>query len=315
MQTQNQIFINHLDYYIPEDRLYFSEQTAYFKDKDQNIDEFLAFTNNTLKLKGVSVENKWSFEDMINQLLEKNLDEGNIIPENINFIVIAPDLGHQLIDFGHNVQYKYKMSNAQVIRISDNYCANIDVAVGLASKLIGKQSEKEQHVLILGGTRLENSLKGRIIANYAIVGDSASLTLMSNHKETAKFRYEDQQVVTQGILGAVDFNKDNTMLHFQSYIKCLEKLLNANTIEKNDIDKIILHNANHYLIELALKSYGISLDKIDKSNHSKYGHLGTSDLVLNLNTCLNNGTQKNQRLVSLSLGIIGTYVATAFKKI
>jgi len=63
-----------------------------------------------------------------------------------------------------------------------------------------------------------------------------------------------------------------------------------------------------------IKSCRIKAAAINDSNHGKFGHMGSCDLVLNLKTILEREERAAGNIVSLNLGIIGTYVATLFKQ-
>jgi hypothetical protein len=63
-----------------------------------------------------------------------------------------------------------------------------------------------------------------------------------------------------------------------------------------------------------VKSCGIKIPVVNNRNQGKFGHLGSCDLVLNLKTILEQDDVAAGNIVSLDLGIVGTYVATLFKK-
>ena len=309
-------YITQLDCYLPKDRLFFKDHLSYFDKGElsslfENGEKFMEFNRKNIGLESVIVETEKSIEEMAIELLDVNLDAGKVVPENIDYILLAVDWDDQLNNFGHYVQHEFEMEKAKVIRLSGNFCANIDMAIGLASNIL-KSLEKEQHILILTGSKLSNSLEKRIVGSYGVMGDSVGLTVISNNSDSAILEVGKQHVVTKGELSQVDLMKDNAILHFQSYYQCLEGLLEN---EEKPVDKIILHNSNQLLMEQVLTARSLDVNAIDKTNHNKYGHLGTTDLLLNLKTYVDNGAKKGDSIMSLNLGVVGTYVGTLFEKL
>lgn len=312
------IHINHIDYYIPENRLLFSDNDAFFTEDNKsvfkNAEDFNLFTEKVLNIDGVNVETEKSLETMALELISKNIDAGSIDTTLVRYILIAVDSPDQLKHFGHYIQDKLKLNNANVIRITDNYCANVDIAIGLSKSILENIDELAQ-VLIITGSKLKNSLENRIVGNYGVMGDSAGIAIISNSSIDALVEIKSQEIITKGELSKIDLEKDNTLLHYQSYVECLTKLIKNNNLSGEDFDAVILHNANQMLIEQALKACGVKKEKINTENHQKYGHLGTTDLLLNLKTHIENSISDNdETILSLNLGVIGSYVSTYYVK-
>jgi 3-oxoacyl-[acyl-carrier-protein] synthase III len=313
---KKKVFINNLDCYIPKTKLFFQNHLSELEDENSSVfpnsKSFLDFSQKILNIDSVNIELDLSIEQMAIKLVEKNIKDNLIRPLSINYIIIANDFDNQLVNFGHYIQYNLGMDNANVLKISGNYCTNIDLAIGMAKRIIESEYNDTQ-VLIICGSKLDNNLASRIVGSYAVMGDSVSLALLSNISDNSLCEIKSQEIVTKGILNEINHTKDNTLLHFQSYQLCFNQLLKNNDLVFNEIDGVILHNSNQLLVEQSLKSCGINNNKIERSNLFKYGHLGSSDLILNLNTYLNK-TSNNQIISSLNLGVTGTYVGTIFIK-
>ncbi|WP_046754923.1 3-oxoacyl-[acyl-carrier-protein] synthase III C-terminal domain-containing protein [Kordia jejudonensis] len=313
-------YIKHLDYLIAENEFVFESDitdNSIFKDSMyEDKASFLKFAANQLGgMTSIRMEKNRTMEEMVEELLDKNLDDGNIIPEAIDHIIIATDFSDRLLDFGHYVQYEFEMPDADVTRISENYCANIDKALGLAATLVQTDADKEKNVLIICGTKYEPNTDERLIANYAVMGDGVGIILVSNNAEDAVLSFRNQQTITKGVLHARNVDEDNAILHFQSYTECLDKLFEDDAeITKDDIDGIVLHNSNLMLLEQVFGAYEIDITKIDKTNQGKYGHLGTADFVVNLKTHVEN-TKDSNRILLLNLGANGTYVGTILERV
>jgi 3-oxoacyl-[acyl-carrier-protein] synthase III len=312
----NRTYIKHLDTYVPKEKMYFKDHLDHFTKKDtifKTADNFMKFAQDTIKIDSVSIERKLSLESMMTELLDKNLDEGYVLPEAIDYIILAMDFDDHLMHYGHYIQHEFDMPNANVIRVSENSCCNIDVGMGLASTLV-EGSDRPIEVLILSGLKLEENLNKRIIGNYGVVGDGIGIAVLSNKKEESIMKFLAQETITKGCLYEVDYVKDNTVFHYQSYVECIQKMLDKHKIDPNSLNKVILHNANQGLMEHALVSCNINKDLIDTTNLYKYGHLGTTDLILNTHSYLQNGANEGDLVLALNLGTVGTYVATLFKK-
>jgi 3-oxoacyl-[acyl-carrier-protein] synthase III len=311
-------YINFIDVLLPEDRIYFKDYKSFIDNAQENeipfksFEDFDSFVIGKLNLDSVIVEKEKSFQDLIFQKLDENVDSGNILPQEIDYILIAVDWDDQLKDIGHKIQYEYGMDKASVIRLTGNYCCNIDMAIILADKLLKGEVDKK-NVLIITGSVLGNSMSKRIVGTYGVMGDSVGVMIMSNHSDgNTKYELLKSSTITKGVLHKIDLVKDNAILHYQSYTLCLRDLLKDQN--KDDIKKIILHNSNQFLIEQVVLGEGFSIDMIDKENINKYGHLGTTDLLLNLNTYYEKS--KSPELVfSLNLGVVGTYISLLFNKI
>ncbi len=313
---KKQAFIKHLDYYIPKDVLYFKDHLDYFETEGireafKTGEEFYTFTQNILQLDKVSVEREMTLHQMAEGLLRKNVEAGKLVPENIDYVLLAADYSYHLENFGQYIQNNLGMSNANVIRISDNFCNNIDVAINIASNLI-KAEDYTHNILIVAGCKEGFSLNRRLVGSYGVIGDAAGMIIVSSKGEDALVEIKHQETVTKGVLDKIDHSKDNTLLHFQSYVESLQKLLKRHNLAPSDVDRVILHNANHMLVEQCLFNAGIDA-AIDKTNQTKYGHLGTVDLIYNLQTYLENDTAlKSENILTLNIGVLGAYASTLF---
>lgn len=309
---KSEIYINHLDYYIPEGKLNVNDIKeesiiAYFKTKD----EFLKSCNDYLNLESVRVDPDKSMQDMVLGLLDNALDNGVIDPESIDYLILAPIYNADLEGFGHFLFYEFDMNNSEIFRVGEHYCANIDLSLGFIQKLISSADKK--NALVVTGSKLDRE-SGRIIGTYAVAGDSASYMLVSNKMdENTSYEFIGQSTVIKGELNNVDLAANNTILHYQAYLECFRKLIADNNIDVDKVEKIICHNANIALVTEVLKSLKFNLDNVFTENHGKYGHLGTTDLILNLDTCKDE-LKFGDLVISISLGVIGTYAATVYKK-
>lgn len=311
------IYIEYLDCYLPESKLNLADCpdhlpdgiSAYFRDRE----DFLKFSTSVLFLDNVRVERRLDLEKMVMLLLDQYVQRQGAAARTVKYVIIATDYSCDLKDFGHRILRRLAIPHATVFRVADNYCANIDIAIGLAANLLRAKREPSR-AIIISGAKLENGLEGRVVGTYGILGDSAGITVLSNEEGPHLAEVKEQVVITRGELAEMDLTKDNTLLHLQSYSICLKELLSQSDLLPSLVDQVVIHNANQMLLLQVIKSCGVNTRAINKSNLGKFGHLGTCDLVLNLKTILEQEDGAAGNIVSLNLGIIGTYVSTLFKQ-
>ncbi|MBC8756888.1 hypothetical protein H2O64_19600 [Kordia sp. YSTF-M3] len=307
-------YIKLMDYYLPSDRLHFNDHVDFFNTNKKSFDtaqKFIDYSKNVLGLESIAVETEKTLEEMVMWILDQNIAKGSIIPNEIDYIIVAPDLDSQLVDFGSFVQNKYKMNRATLLRASGDFCVNIDAALGSACQILEKEEDKNKKVLILAGSKLEVSLTERIVGGYGVMGDAAGIILITGNDQDAIFKISQQNILSEPENGLTALEEGSAFLHLKAYIKSMKALEN---LSDEYIESIILHNANHLLMKEALSYVGLDTSKIDTTNQKKHGHLGTADLILNLKTNLANN-HKHERILTLNLGISGTYAATIFQKI
>jgi|SRR5579872_407691 len=211
------IHIEYLDCYVPETQLNLADcpdlETAidgYFSGRE----DFLRFSTNVLSLDGIRVERQLDLEGMAMSVLDKYMHRQGVDTRTVKFIIIATDQSDALKDFGHKILGRFALPRTTVFRISDNYCANIDLAIGLAATLLRAEKEPGK-VIILSGTRRGEGLTGRVVGAYGIVGDSAGITVLSSEEGPHLAEVGGQVVITRGELAEMDLTKDNTPLHLQ----------------------------------------------------------------------------------------------------
>lgn len=310
------VYIEYLDCYVPETKL----KLADCLDLQDNIrpyfsgrEEFLKYANSVLCLDNVRVERRLDLEKMAMLVLDKYMQQKAPAAGTLRYVIIATDRSHAALDIGHQILRKFAIPRATVFRVADNYCANIDLAIGLAATLLRARQEPSR-AIIISGTKVGDGLAGRVVGTYGILGDSAGITVLSNTHGPHLAEVREQVVITRGELAAKDLTKDNTLLHLQSFSVCLKELLLQSGLSPSMVDQVAVHNANDMLILQVIKSCKIDIRAVNSSNSGKFGHLGSCDLVLNLKTILEQGKRGAGNIVSLSLGIVGSYVSTLYKQ-
>jgi 3-oxoacyl-[acyl-carrier-protein] synthase III len=308
------IYIEYLDCYIPETKLNLADcpdledgSGRYFASSK----DFLKYANTVLRLDNVRVEQRLDLESMVMVILDQYVQRRGADARSVKYVIIATDFSDAVKDIGHRVVQRLATPRSTVLRVADNYCVNIDIAIGLATTLL-RAEETPSRAVIISGMKCGNGLKERVVGTYGVLGDSAAITVLSNEEGSQLAEVRGQAVVSRGELAEMNLAKDNTLLHLQSYSICLRELLKKSDLLPSKVDQVVIHNANELLILQVVKSCGINMRVVNNSNQGKFGHLGSCDLVLNLKTILEQDDRAIRNIVSLNLGVIGTYVSTLF---
>lgn len=313
---RSKVFINHLDYYVPRGRMVMEDFVNNISEEGVSIfqgkEKFKEYLEEFLPLEHLAVEEEYSLETILINLLKKNIQDGKIIPREIDYVILAFEYNEELKHFGHKIQESLGINEyANIVQLSGNYCANVDLAIGLAEKLI-RNCNINKRALIITGNKI-TLLEDRIVGTYGILGDGVGLISISNESENAQVEIIGQKALLKGELHKVDFTKDNTILHYQAYVESFTETLNENNIEPTDLSQVFLHNANVLLPKEAVKMCDVEETLFYDKNRFAYGHLDTVDFIMNLKDYLAEQKLSNSYLASLSIGVTGTYVTTIFK--
>ena len=311
------LYLHHFDHYVPENKVYLKELTSLFEEPIagyHSLEHLIEFAHHGFSLDSVRVENVLSLEEALRILLKRNIDSGILHPEAIDHILIAPVLACSLENFGAAVQQDFGMSQAKVIRIENNDALNMDLAISEASQIILNAPGKDQNILIVGGDFFGTDFKKRIFSNHAIAADNASILLLSNQHKGAKFIFKDQVVEKVQLYEPVE-TVDNMAVHYQAFSRCLKNMMTRNQLRPEDIKKVIVHNANLFLIGQTLSVNKIPPEKIFRANRGTYGQLGVTDLPLNLFDFGKEQGSKGDAILSLTMNMKGTHIASLFERI
>ena len=303
--------IHYLDYYVPQQQLPVDEfllqlDKANVPPAFSSLGEYETFIRTILNLNALRVENELDTPEMMGQLIINMFSRHIIKPAEIDMIIV---LGEQkdasVKNIGQFLQYKYAMNNARVINLSGNHCADLDIALGLAAAFC---QGTVRNILILCATRSVTPA-ARIIGTYGLMSDAAGLVLVSN--AMGIIQIGDQLVFCKGMLYEADMVKNNMLLHAKYIKKEVTGILNKNALHPQDIDAVLIQNANpvlfrHMLLEMEFKEHAAF-----QANIGRYGHLDTIDLIVNLKSILEEEQpQRRKNLLTIGFGWAGTYVTS-----
>lgn len=303
-------FIKYLDYYIPEEKILVSEFINEIDSKHIPLsfiekEEYEEFTTDILNLESFRVETKLTAVEMMSLLLEDLFASKKILREEIQLIILIQEDTIHGKYLGQQLQDKFNMENAFVLNIGGNSCCNFEMGLTIANSFITSNSSI-QNVVILGCNKMLKN-EDRIIGSYAINGDGAGLVVVSKEKGLAEIK--DSVTLTKGMFHNVDLNQDHSAVHGNMYMKCIEQLMSQNNLTVNDVDSILIQNANPLLLMHSLAMLEMDTDLIYEANFGKYGHLDCIDFVVNLKDILNKNEQ-GKNILAFGSGWTGSYVST-----
>jgi 3-oxoacyl-[acyl-carrier-protein] synthase III len=314
------IGINYIDYYIPGEELPITDLLDGINEKSlppcfKDKQEYAGFIENILKLKSIRIETKLDEASMIGRVIEKMFDSQFIKPGDIDIIMATQEPGYLTQpNIAKMLQFKYKMSNAYVIHVNGNHCANIEIAIDLAGTILQRQQDLN-NILVVTSSKAEK-IEKRIFGAYAVVGDAAGIMLVSRNRfDDGKYsiRLKDNVVISSAKLYDADVNDDNSIIHCIGYVKCISDLIKKNSINDSHIEKILVQNANPLVITQCMASAGLDKNKIFNKNVGKYGHMDYVDFTINLKDILDEGiANKDRYILTFGTGHTGSYVSCLF---
>ena len=275
-------------------------------------EEYTKYCQLMLGLHQISIEEVMEIDEMLEESLKKLFDNGTVKPEDIDLLIFAqePEI-KQKENLVHYFQYKFKMNNAAILTIMGHHCANVPVAISIADSMAAKDRSL-QNVLILTGTSIKNeSMDNRLIGTYGVLGDAAG-SLLLNYE--GNIHIDAQGIATKGRYYQANSFGQDPLLHFKGFTNSIKKLNQLAKIEDSLIDHILVANASTVLASQVLEFSAISTLKIAKDNFGKYGHLDCVDFMLNMKSVLDSEAYTNVSILTMDIGLAGSYVTSLFHK-
>ena len=304
--------IKYLDYYVPEERI--SVATVFNAIDEEKIPAFfetradgIAFFKSVLNLKEVADAGQKTELDLFDILMAKNLKEQTITPLKTDLIIVIDDAlkrGARMDNFGQYVQHKYGFKNADVLVLSGNHCSNIEYAISYGEMLL--RSEAINNILIIGINKVSEYAE-RVIGNYAVLGDGIGIVLLSSEAGSG-VKINESFSLTNGAFYEADLVKAPPLILYKNYMMCISGLLKKSGTKPHAFSEIILQNANTSGIIECFKGLGFNLNKINKENITKYGHIDCIDFVINLKTILDKKAPPGTKIISFGNGYAGSNI-------
>ncbi len=194
-------------------------------------------------------------------------------------------------------------------------CTGFIYALAVAEKFIKTGSAKT--VLVVGAEVFSRILNWNDRETCVLFGDGAGAVILEESEETgilsthihADGQYEDLLMVPHGISDGFDeVKKGNAYVEmrgnkvFKMAVNTLERIadetLEANGMQKSDIDWLVPHQANIRIISATAKKLGMSMDQVVVTV-DKHGNTSAASVPLALDVAVRDGRIKKNELIML----------------
>ena len=260
---------------------------------------------------------------------EKALKSANVNPLDVDLIVVAtctPDMFTP--STACIVQGILGIENAIAFDISAA-CTGFIYALDVAKSLM--KSNNYNHALVIGAENLSKSVDWEDRSTCVLFGDGAgaallsknnSIGIMSSFCKSEGDKYKCITIEANDIDSPFVENKTikysklkmdgGEVFRFATsvIVSSINKVLEENNLDINDIDYIIPHQANVRIIQYAAKKLKVSMDKF-YMNIEEYGNTSGASIPIALTDVCEKGLlKKDSKIILVGFGAGLTYGAT-----
>ena len=265
--------------------------------------------------------NNLSLSDLSAEAAIKGITMAGLSPSDIDLIILATSTADDLFGSASKIQNILKADNAVAFDLTAA-CSGFVFGLITAAQFI--YSGVYQKVLIIGGDMLSRWVDwsdrntcvlfgdgaGAVVCQRAVKNDHLlGFAMYSDGKqnESLNLAYDFQ---TKFLKNGMEINQGNyqfvTMKGKEVYRfaiekvpEVIEKALHKAKLTTNDIDWLILHQANQRIIEVVARKLKIPPEKVI-SNISKYGNTSAASIPLALDEAVRSGKIKSGDIVASS---------------
>ena len=265
--------------------------------------------------------NNLSLSDLSAEAAIKGITMAGLSPSDIDLIILATSTADDLFGSASKIQNILKADNAVAFDLTAA-CSGFVFGLITAAQFI--YSGVYQKVLIIGGDMLSRWVDwsdrntcvlfgdgaGAVVCQRAVKNDHLlGFAMYSDGKqnESLNLAYDFQ---TKFLKNGMEINQGNyqfvTMKGKEVYRfaiekvpEVIEKALHKAKLTTNDIDWLILHQANQRIIEVVARKLKIPSEKVI-SNISRYGNTSAASIPLALDEAVRSGKIKSGDIVASS---------------
>ena len=265
--------------------------------------------------------NNLSLSDLSAEAAIKGITMAGLSPSDIDLIILATSTADDLFGSASKIQNILKADNAVAFDLTAA-CSGFVFGLITAAQFI--YSGVYQKVLIIGGDMLSRWVDwsdrntcvlfgdgaGAVVCQRAVKNDHLlGFAMYSDGKqnESLNLAYDFQ---TKFLKNGMEINQGNyqvvTMKGKEVYRfaiekvpEVIEKALHKAKLTTNDIDWLILHQANQRIIEVVARKLKIPSEKVI-SNISKYGNTSAASIPLALDEAVRSSKIKSGDIVASS---------------
>lgn len=254
--------------------------------------------------------------DLATQAARAALDAAGLLPDDIDLLLVAtttPDLVFP--STACIVQSKLGMTNGKPAFDLQAVCSGFVYAMSVADQFIKTGAAK--HVLVIGAETLSRITDWNDRGNCILWGDGAGAVVLGASSEPgiiathihADGRHKELLRTTTGVssgMGEPALMRMEGNAVFKMAVNTLDRIvdetLEANGLQKSDIDWLVPHQANIRIITATAKKLGMSMDNV-VTTVAGHGNTSAASVPLAFDVAVRDGRiQRGQTVLMEAFG-------------
>ena len=254
--------------------------------------------------------------DLATQAARAALDAAGLVPDDIDLLLVAtttPDLVFP--STACIVQSKLGMTNGKPAFDLQAVCSGFVYAMSVADQFIKTGAAK--HVLVIGAETLSRITDWNDRGNCILWGDGAGAVVLGASSEPgiiathihADGRHKELLRTTTGVssgMGEPALMRMEGNAVFKMAVNTLDRIvdetLEANGLQKSDIDWLVPHQANIRIIAATAKKLGMSMDNV-VTTVAGHGNTSAASVPLAFDVAVRDGRiQRGQTVLMEAFG-------------
>lgn len=270
-----------------------------------------------INIQKVHIADNENAYDMALKCAKKLLEKSNIDKKNIRYIVYASAVNEYIIaDYSMKLCRELGLWNAETVNINQ-FCNSAIVAIEYLYHQLKFLPQEHYGLMVTSECFHDIGINRWTAANTLYYGDGASAALLGKSRDS--FAIRDSNDVTVGKynemwkmpigglkskfsnveaikkafnyeFGRSEENIVNPMVLFKlmgdSSKKVVFDMLSRNKLNIDDINHFVMYNSGEFMQNFLIKSLKVERNKVLTETAKEYGHIGSSDIIFNLDYLL-----------------------------
>ncbi len=276
-----------------------------------------------------------SLSDLASEAAQKAIVDAGLTPDDIDLIILATSTPDDLFGSASKVQHQIGATKAVAFDLTAA-CSGFVFALVTASQFL--RNGVYQNIVVIGADCLSRWVDWSDRTTCVLFGDGAGAVVCQSNQEKdnllgfqmhsngelnnclnlayqgeSKNLGTDKQII-QGGFGFISMNGREVYRFAVSKVpEVIEKALYKAYLSTEDVDWLILHQANQRILDAVANRLKISKDKVI-SNLSEYGNTSAASIPLALDEAVKKGKIKaGDTIVTSGFGAGLTWGAAIFK--
>jgi len=303
--------IEYIEYYIPENYVTISDFINHLgnfsmpKEFNNDKEEFIEFLERYVGLTKINIEDELDEYGLMDKIISGHLSKNVINPKEVDLIInFSEDEYFFIRNCGHYIKQRFGFVNADVMQITGNSCANLDIALAYSTKLIS--SGFKENIFLCGGNKITDYNK-RVAGTFSLIGDAYGVVNIKSGNSALMLK--DFEIVTVGNLYQEDNSDNQSDTISDMYFKCFNRLFLRN--RKDEIKEILIPNGFPLLLTQCLSKLGFNKELIFNQNIAK-GHFTYLDSLINLKDFIKGNPTFKGEILLFNFSWAGTAIASIY---